>query len=669
MTLPTNLHYGPLAARRLGVLRETDLATHTALSAALPALVDGMVGEGDVALLVDLLAQVAAEAPEAALALARRLEDVPVALADLTGLRKWALHGLQRHRNDAPRRLHFFALEDPLVFTDLRTENDSAHLMARRETLLHYLAGFGIATHRIELHEPQLAVLAPPSVSVDTELIRFPRRCADAPAWQRDALYRAAIAHAAAHLRHSPLARPAGSRPPMLLAMLALVEDARVERLMTLEYPGLHALWGRFHSACRETSGFELAGLAARLARALHDPSYEDGNAWVDGGRRLFEQAAAADLHDLPGFERVGRQLAIGIEKMRLTLPADYRTQPSYRDDNMLLWDLNPTVAPDERSSVAREDVALRARHEVPPDVRQIEVDTQRRTRHPEWDFRLEALREEWATVIEPAAHARPVGPARTVAASRVRPKGRQRTPDRAIRLNKLAEGDELDLNAAVDNAVDLRARGVPDGRVFRRHGRRRRSSAIVVLMDLSESTERFVPSSFTTVIEVEKRAARVVATALDCDTDSVALHGFASNGRHEVHYQRIKDFDEPFGVEQQARLGRLRGGLSTRMGAAVRHASAALERRAADHKVIVMLTDGEPSDVDVVEDDYLIEDARHAVVSASARGIRTFCLTLDRRADAYVRRIFGARNYLIADHAATFAGHTAQALVKLIAQ
>ena len=77
MTLPANLRYGPLAARRLGVLRETDLATHTALSAALPALVDGIVGEGDVALLVDLLALVAAEAPEAALALARRLEDVP----------------------------------------------------------------------------------------------------------------------------------------------------------------------------------------------------------------------------------------------------------------------------------------------------------------------------------------------------------------------------------------------------------------------------------------------------------------------------------------------------------------------------------------------------------------------------------------------------------------
>lgn len=663
-----NVACGALLARRLGVLRETDLATHAAVCAALPVLLACMNGEDDLAWLADLLAQVAAEAPDAALALARRLEDVAPALADPTGLRKWVLHGLQRYRDDVASRLHFFSFGDPLVFTDLRTERDSAHLLARRDTLLHYLAGFGVTTHRIELHEPQAASLLSPSVSVSSEVLRFPRRCAGVPTAQRDALYRAAIAHAAAHLRHSPLARPAGNRPLMLLAMLALVEDARVERLMGHEFPGLHALWGMFHTASRETSGFDLSGLAARLARALHDAAYSDSNAWVNSGRERFEQAAATDLYDLAAFEKVGRLLAIGLENMRLPWPGNYRVQPVYADDNTLLWDMNPTLAEDDRNTVQHENVELRLRHEVPLDLRQIHVDTRRRTRHPEWDYRLEALRDDWATVIEPAPSVRLGGAALSATLPSVRPKGRQRTPDRAIRLNKLAEGDELDLNAVIENAIDLRARTVPDGRVFRRHGRRRRSSAIVVLMDLSASTERFVPGSFTTVIEVEKRAARVVATALDCKTDRVALHGFASNGRHEVHYQCIKDFDEPFSTEAQARLMQLQGGLSTRMGAAVRHASAALALQTADHKVIVMLTDGEPSDVDVVEDDYLVEDARHAVGSAAAHGIRTFCLTLDRQADAYVRRIFGARNYLIADQAASFAGYTEQALVKLIA-
>ena len=662
--------YGPLAARRLGVLRVVDPDVHAALTAVLPQIVDLLGTEENVAVLADLLGQVAAEAPDAALALADRLDGIPDALVDLTCLRKWAVHGLQRHRDDAARRLHFFMHEDALVFTDRRTEHDTAHLLGRREALLHYLAGFGVEGHRIKLHEPQAASLTPPSLNVGSdEVIRFPRRCVGAAAWQRDALYRAAIAHVAAHLRHSPRPRPAGSRRPMLLAMIALVEDARVERLMTREFPGLHGLWGMFHTAGRELSGFELAGLAARLTRALHDPVYADGNAWVETGRRLFQEAASIDLRDVAAFERIGRTLAIGIEKMRLPLPADYRPQPAYRDDNALLWDFNATLPEDERVSVQLEDVELRPRGELPPQSPQIDVDMRRRTRHPEWDHRLEALRDAWATVIEPPLRARRNGHASIAPRPRPRVHGQQRMPDRAIRLNKLAEGDELDLNAVVDNAIELRTRGVPDGRVFRRHGRRRRSSAIVVLMDLSESTGRFVPGSFTTVIDIEKRAARVVVDALGGDADRVAVHGFASNGRHEVYYQRIKDFDEPFGAEQQARLAQVQGGLSTRMGAALRHASAALAQQTADHKVIVMLTDGEPSDVDVVEDDYLVEDARHAVVDAAARGIRTFCVTLDTQADGYVRRIFGARNYLIADRAASFAGYTGQALVKLIAQ
>ena len=662
------LQFGPLAARRLGMLRGIDPETHAALLSALPELADRLSGKDDVALLADLLAQVAAEAPDAALALATRLVDEPAAVADLTGLRKWCLHGLQRHRDETVRRLHFFERADPLVFTDRSTESDTAHLLGRREALLHYLVGFGVTDRRIELHEPQASALLPPSVSIVDAAIKFPRRYGGLSAAQPDMLYRAAIAHAAAHLRHSPCAQPAGSRQPMLLAVLALIEDARVERLMTLEFPGLRALWSAFYTASRETSGFEFAGLAARLARALHDPSYTDANAWVVKGRQLFENAAGADLFDLATFEKIGRSLAIDIEKMRLSLPRDYRVQPAYRDDNALLWDMNPTVSVDERSSVMFEQVELRSRDAVPTALLAVEVDTRRRTRHPEWDHRLEALRHDWATVIEAEPRARRTGAVRWAAQARVRVKGQERTPDRSIRMSRLTEGDELDLDAVVANVIDLRSRAVPDGRVFRRCGRRRRSSAILVLLDLSASTDRFVPGSFSTVIDIEKRAARVVATALDCETDRVAVHGFSSNGRHEVHYQRIKDFDEPFDSGAESRLKQLQSGLSTRMGAALRHASAALAQQTAGHRVLVMLTDGEPSDVDVVEDDYLVEDARHAVVSAAASGIRSFCLTLDRHADPYVRRIFGSRNYLIADHADTFAAYTGQALVKLIA-
>lgn len=657
-----------LLARRLEVLRGVDRPTFDTLLVD-PAWHDGLASV-DAAALVDLLAQVASEATDAAVALASRLGNLVSTTPDPASLRKWALHGLLRHQDHPKARLQYFERDDPRVFNDRQAEADSADLLGRRAGLLAYLAGFGCTAHTIELHEPQAVGQLPPSAAVADDVIRFSRRCAmaDGGDSDRSALYRASIAHIAAHLRHSPLARLAGSRRPMLLATIALIEDARVERLMLREYPGLRGLWGMFHNATRASAGFDYAGLAARLAHALHDPAYVDSNAWVQKGRALFEDAAATDLHEVAAFEGIGRQLAIDVEKMRLPLLPTYRPQPPYRDDNTLLWNMNAALPMDDDTTAPKEDYEFRPREELPPDLPMVDVDTRRRTRHPEWDHRLDALREDWATVIEsgPAARRGEVLRLPTKPAQRVR--GLDQTPDRSIRLNRLAEGDELDLTAAVDGAIQHRARLAPDGRIFRRHGRRHRATAVVLLMDLSVSTRRFVPGSFTTVLDVEKRAARVVAQALDSGRDRVAVHGFASNGRHEVNYQRIKDFDEPFGAEQQARLAALQGGLSTRMGAALRHACAALDGQAVDHKVILMLTDGEPSDVDVVEDEHLVEDARHAVAGAAARGIRTFCLTLDRQADHYVRRIFGSRNYLIADRADAFAGHTADALVRLVA-
>lgn len=669
MRAATTHSYTTLVARRLAVLRELDAELHAALQQAAPALRTLVDDDGDFAELTDLLGQIATEAPEEALALVRRLEGIPDALADLTGLRKWALHGLQRFRDDRPRRLAYFEWEDMLVFADRRTESDTAFLMAQRDMLMHYLAGFGVTKHRIELHDPQNAKLAPPSISITHETVRFPRRFAGVEPAQRHALCRAAMAHAAAHLRYSKLSRPAGNRLPVLLALMSLVEDARVERLMMQDFPGLRGLWGGFHVATRQSAGFDFSGLTARLARALHDPAYPDTNPWVTKGRLLFEEAAHIDLNDLAAFDHVGRLLAVDMEKMRQGVTRNYRVQPSYRDDNALLWNMNAALPEDEVRTVVREDFEVRPNQPLPPDPRRTDVDLRRRTRYPEWDHRLDAVRENWTTVIDSPTASRRGAMRHFASHPRVRIRGLDRTPDRALRLSRLPEGDELDLNAAVDNSIHQRAGLVPDGRIFRRHGRRRRGTAIVLLMDLSVSTQRFVPGSFTPVIEVEKRAADLVAKALNTERDRVAVHGFASNGRHEVNYQHIKDFDEPFDAEPQARLAKLRGELSTRMGAALRHASAALQTERADHKVILMLTDGEPSDIDVVEDDYLVEDARHAVTSAASMGVRTFCLTLDRKADSYVRRIFGARNYLIADRADAFAGQTGQALVKLIAQ
>lgn len=656
-------------SRRLAILHELDALTHDTLIEALPCLSAHLGDEVGLAELADLVSQVATETPEAARVFATRIVAEPTLAGDLLGLRKWALHGLQRHRHDTKRQLHHFERGDPFVFSETQAKTDTEDLLAQREALLHYLAGYGYNHFAIELHEPSAIGEPSPALTISDAVIRFPRRLDGVEPADRSLLFRAMLAHAAAHLRYSPLARLAGNRRPTLQALNALIEDSRVERLMVQEHPGLHALWARFHTASKEISGFDFSGLLARLARALHDPAYTDKNSWVCKGKELFDEAAARDLNDVAAFDRLARMLSIDIGKMRLIVPRHYRPAPIYRDDNAVLWSPDIALPVDENRHTEVEMVEFRAQDEERESIDLTGLDLRRRYHYPEWDHRLEALRDDWATVLENAPDRR-----RTVTATRLSPYtrgpalGLERTPDRSIRLTRLPEGDELDLNSVIDNAVQQRARLAPDGRVFCRHGRRRRSTAIVLLMDLSASTDRFVPGSFTRVIDLEKQAATAVAAALDPARDRIAVHGFASNGRHEVNYQKIKDFDEPFDTSRQARLAALTSRLSTRMGAALRHATAALAGEIADQKVILLLTDGEPSDIDVVEDDYLVEDARAAVATAAGQHVRTFCLTLDHRADKYVRRIFGARNYLITERASAFANNTSKTLMRLLA-
>ncbi|CAM5761334.1 hypothetical protein LMIY3S_00104 [Labrys miyagiensis] len=656
-------------SRRLAALRAIDGAVHGVFTAALPWLAECLEREEDVAEMADLACQIAAEAPAAACAFVERLRVQPAMAVDADGLRRWVVHGLQRYRHDAKRRTEYFQRGNPIPFFDGQGTSNAEYLLGQRGALLHYLAGFGFGQHALDLHEPLDGGSPSPALTVGEDLIRLPRRFDNIEPGRRGLLARAMLAHVAAHLRYSPRARMAGNRRPTLLTLTALIEDARVERLMMQEHPGLHAVWGIFHTASKVRSGYDLAGLAERLTRALHDPAYIDTNPWVCKGRELFEEAVARDLSDVAAFDRLARELSIGIGRMRLPMPRHYRAAPAYRDDNALLWSPDAALPVDEDAQVDVEVLESRTCANEPVIQDLSGIDVRPRYRYPEWDHRLNALREDWTTIVEQrwergaVAESTKRGPA-----GHTHLHGLERVPDRSLRLTRQSEGDELDLNAAIENAVEQRIGIAPDGLIFCRHGRRRRSAAIVLLMDLSASTDRFVPGSFVRVIDLERQAATTVAEALDADRDRIAMHGFCSNGRHEVNYQRIKEFDEPFGARQRARLAALTSNLSTRMGAALRHATTTLAAEMADHKVILVLTDGEPADIDVVEEDYLVEDGHEAVVSAAAQGVRTFCLTLDRRADRYVRRIFGVRNFMIVERASAFTRNTNKALMRLIA-
>ena len=179
---------------------------------------------------------------------------------------------------------------------------------------------------------------------------------------------------------------------------------------------------------------------------------------------------------------------------------------------------------------------------------------------------------------------------------------------------------------------------------------RRERDLAALLLLDLSQSTNEQVRSGGTTVLELTREAAALLADAMAKLGDPFAIHGFSSNGRHEVNYRRFKDFGEAHGPASRARLAGMRGELSTRMGAAMRHAGALLARRPEKKRLLLVLTDGAPSDVDVRDPQYLRADARKAVEELARSGVATFCISLDPGADDYVARIFGANRYAVVD-------------------
>jgi nitric oxide reductase activation protein len=133
-----------------------------------------------------------------------------------------------------------------------------------------------------------------------------------------------------------------------------------------------------------------------------------------------------------------------------------------------------------------------------------------------------------------------------------------------------------------------------------------------------------------------------LLSWAIDRVGDPFALAGFHSNTRHDVRYHHIKGFGERWGDAPKARLAALQGQYSTRMGAAMRHAAHYLQAQSADKKLLLVLTDGRPSDVDVTDDQALVADTRQAVQELSQKGMHTHCISLDPLADAYVHDIFG---------------------------
>ncbi len=627
------------------------------------------------------------------------LDKLEVLLGQLTlgGLRRWATWGAQAHRTNYEEQVKYFSLESKESLAILQKERKGTLLVDVQRRINMYLRALWGRDFFMRPTSGDFETREGYKPFIEDYLIHLPDAL-DAVEGNygpvnATELYRATAAHAAAHLVYTRQPISAESLNPGQMAVISLIEDARVELLACAKFPGLRQLWSSLHTATPDqttTAGNYLN----RLARALLDPTYQDTHPWIAQGRALFEQASAGILEQ--PFENtvswdIGVMLAHSFKDVGPGFqPRTDIQAASYRDDNRYFWafeefDFDQSVAAGyhEPQQVRKYVNLMEFANEVEvenagDDAQEIWVlgtelfpyedmgvsynESEGKEplidpcHYPEWDHLIQLERPAWVTVQERRPKNGDLAVIESITAEHRRLIGRMKflldamQPQGVQRIRKLEDGDEIDLNAALVSMVEMRMGLQPDPRIMMRSVRKTRDISVLVLVDLSHSTNDRVTGQDHTVLELTREACVLLADAISKVGDAFAIHGFCSDGRHDVNYWRFKDFAQPYDDIAKARLAGMTGQLSTRMGAAVRHGAAALRQQKSAKKLMLVITDGEPADVDVRDPQYLRHDTKKAVEEASRNGISTFCMSLDPRADQYVSRIFGAQNFMVVD-------------------
>lgn len=273
----------------------------------------------------------------------------------------------------------------------------------------------------------------------------------------------------------------------------------------------------------------------------------------------------------------------------------------------------------------------------------------------PEWNHRTATLLPDHVRVLAspPASDlpaAPPPGPAQRRRIAAVRRQFETLMPQRTVQSGE-SEGDDIDTDAAVRFMTDRAAGHTGRARIFRRLVNRKRDLAVATLLDASRSTESVVEER--QVIAIARESLTALGHGLQATGDRHAMYSFSSLKRQRVYVSKLKGFDEPMGAAVEARIAAVSPGFYTRLGAAIRHVTGELVRHGATRRLLLVITDGKPNDLDYYEGRYGIEDTRHAVTEARMAGLAVFAIAIDRKAESYIPHIFGRNGYAIVSHPA----------------
>lgn len=605
----------------------------------------------------DILRQIAEQAPAG---LSPFLDHIDSLLGQICigSVRNWVDYGLRAYRDQPHRVGDYFSLQAADARAALQRERKGTLLVDHERKLRLYLRAFWGLEEELQPYSLAFDIERRPRPHLDKQGFHLPDvyeelafgATAEVGGIDR---YRAALAHLAAHrLYTKPFIADNFNRYQQVL--IETFEDARVEYLAMRRFPGLRRLWLALHptpaeDACPEGHSC-IRHKAAMLSRAILDPSHPYTDPLLREFVARFFARVERDPYDTAIATELGVEYLVKIHSVDFRSPKVWfrDTEVSYRDDNRYLWIfLEDTDDEDD----------FHSDHQVAnPRAMETENAPQLAWHQPEWDCEAESYRPDWVTVFESA---QPAGDAALIdrlldkharLAKQLKRVVDMLKPQQHVRVRFQEDGSELDLDVAIRALVDYRSGATPDPRIHFSHTHDGRDISVMLLLDLSQSVNASPQGSGSTILELSREAVTLLAWATAALGDPFAIAGFASNTRHDVRYFHFKGFTEPWGDEVKARLAGMQGGLSTRMGAALRHAGHYLSRRASAKKLLLILTDGEPSDVDVDDPQHLREDARKAVEELTGKGVATFCMSLDPRADEYVARIFGDSGYMVLD-------------------
>ncbi len=619
----------------------------------------------------------------------------------LGGLRRWVLYGAETFKRDFKAQIAYFELSSMESIQILEQERRGTLFIDNQRKLQFYLRAFYNRDFFLRPTSGDYETKKGLRPYIEYGVMHIPDAYDDYKHASGRIVpgidcYRAVCAHAAAHIMETRVAFKGDDLNPLQVACVSLIEDLRVELNTLKKFPGMKKTWIALHPDDEDLK--ELNPFIVDLvdfSRAALDQKYTAKQSFNSDFLKLFIKK----MTKMPESSAMSYELGMNYYELlktetdvKISASALVSTPIIYRDDNRYIWeyeeldwlsegnDYVPVSQRQVRKNVnimemyneldvetagddAQEIWTLESEY-FPDELDGVslnEVEGKEPVSEPfhynEWDYQLQLYRPNWATLYERRLRKgdpelinkilkthKPIANQLKNAIDRMQPQG-------LVKLKKQQEGSELDLDACVTALADIRSGITPSDRIYVKKVQHIRDVSVNLLMDLSESTNDMVLGSDKTILELMKEATSLLSWAIDKIGDKLTISGFASDSRHDVQYYRFKPFQYSFNDEVKGRLAGIKGGLSTRMGAAIRHAGVDLLTQSSAKRILLILTDGEPADIDVDDPQHLRMDAKKAVEELRSHGIVTFCISLDPHADEYVARIFGKNRFMVIDN------------------